>query len=357
MNYRHLRWRFQRRPAGQRELRGFTLVELLVVIAIIGVLVALLIPAVQAAREAGRRVQCKSQLKQLALAALTHHEQHGHFPTGGWSQRWLGDPDRGFGPDQPGGWAYNVLPFIEESALYALPADGQPNVLTQHQLKRGKELAGHALPILYCPSRRPPTTYAPVLGGEDFVNAMTAEVLGKADYAINVGDTVAFGSRRKPKTWQHVFEFDLWCYTPTGVPVEANRRFCGDSFEFGSWLTGELGLNGISFERSGVRIRDVTDGTSTTYLIGEKYLGIHNHGHDTGDAPPWNAGCYIDICRSGQHPPLRDGESKEGRFGSPHPTGCHMSFCDGSIRTVGYDIDPDVHRAAANRNDGMVFRN
>ena len=105
---------------------GFTLVELLVVIAIIGILVALLLPAVQAARESARRQQCSNNLKQLALAAINHHEVAGHFPTGGWGWWWVGDPDRGFGKEQPGGWIFNLMPFTEESSRYEAASDGDP---------------------------------------------------------------------------------------------------------------------------------------------------------------------------------------------------------------------------------------
>ena len=86
-----------------REQHGFTLVELLVVIAIIGILVALLLPAIQAAREAARRRQCTTQLRELTLGCLNHHDVHGHFPTGGWGWNWVGDPDRGYGKEQTDG--------------------------------------------------------------------------------------------------------------------------------------------------------------------------------------------------------------------------------------------------------------
>lgn len=92
---------------------GFTLVELLVVIAIIAILMALLLPAAQSAREAARRIHCANSVKQLALGCVKHEATHRHFPTGGWGFAWIGDPDRGFGWQQPGGWIFNILPYIE----------------------------------------------------------------------------------------------------------------------------------------------------------------------------------------------------------------------------------------------------
>src|SRR5215468_1104499 len=96
-------------------IRGFTLVELLVVIAIIGVLIALLLPAVQSAREAARRSQCQNSLKQIATAFLNHESTQKIFPTSGWGWGWVGDPDRGYKRNQPGGWLYNILPYIEQT--------------------------------------------------------------------------------------------------------------------------------------------------------------------------------------------------------------------------------------------------
>ncbi len=108
-----------RKVSGQSR-GGFTLVELLVVITIIGILISLLMPAVQSAREAARRVQCQNNVKQMALACLSHEQAMTFLPTDGWGWSWLGEPDRGYGIHQPGGWSYNILPFLEQGALHDL---------------------------------------------------------------------------------------------------------------------------------------------------------------------------------------------------------------------------------------------
>ncbi len=142
---------------------AFTLVELLTVAVIISIMVGLLLPAVQAAREAARRGACADHIKQLAMAALQHESAQKFLPTGGWYITWLGNPDCGFGTGQPGGWIYNILPYLDQQNLHDLGASGGGMTI---QAANAQRLAT-PLSCLNCPTRRPAALY-PVTAAAQF---------------------------------------------------------------------------------------------------------------------------------------------------------------------------------------------
>jgi prepilin-type N-terminal cleavage/methylation domain-containing protein len=323
-----------RQRGNQRQTCGFTLVELLVVITIIGILIALLLPAVQAARESARRLTCKNNLKQLGLAAQQHIEKHGIFPTGGWGWFWVGDPDRGFDKRQPGGWVYNLLPFIEQRAVYDLPRDGDPAQLTPQQKNGARQMTQTPLALMNCPSRRRSVLYPKPWNGT-FVayNANSSNVAARSDYAANSGSQGA----------------DQYFGGPTTLAE-------GDRTGFGWHDT--TASNGISFERSEVRMAHVRDGTTSTIMFGEKYLNPDHYatGNSGADNESMYTGYNNDIFRS-THTSYRIMQDKPGtectyRFGSAHPVGCHFALCDGSVRQLNYNIDPTLFSRLGNRRDG-----
>jgi len=171
-----------------RKNRGFALVELLVVVTIIGILMGLILPAVQASREAARRTQCQNNLKQLGLAVQSHQLALNQFPSGGWGYLWVGDPDRGDGPKQPGGWVYNLLPYMEQTALH----DQGTRMTGAAKMAALTEVVQHPLTIMNCPTRRPASLY-PYDMAQPPRNYDNSPKVAKTDYAINGGDRTCPG--------------------------------------------------------------------------------------------------------------------------------------------------------------------
>ncbi len=338
-----------------RRLKGFTLVELLVVIAIIGILVALLLPAVQAAREAARRVQCTNNLKQMGLGCLNHESALGYLPSSGWGHRWTGDPDMGFGEKQPGGWTFSLLYYLEQGAVATIgsglsAADKSAALLRQKQTP---------VPMFYCPSRRAPELgYGP----EDSVNAddVPDSLVAKTDYAASGG-----------------------CGIPQITTVDRQGRPAGPQLRCAEFYPLDLFCGGL-FDREqsdkfdgafvprfGVKLQEITDGTSNTLLIGERSLHVDYHDSQHGgnlpsdnnsmyqgydwDTTRWSSG-FVDFRGDmiGMPRPDTEGprEAATYRFGSSHPSVYLGCMCDGSVKAYSYDIDPDEWERLGARNDG-----
>jgi prepilin-type N-terminal cleavage/methylation domain-containing protein/prepilin-type processing-associated H-X9-DG protein len=319
--------------------RAFTLVELLVVISIIGILISLLLPAVQAARESARVLQCRNNLKQMGLATWNHLDSYRFFPSDGWGWYWAGDPMRGFGIPQPGGFAYSLLPFLEQKPLWSL---GQGITFTTNASAKMTAMApqvGTPLPLFYCPSRRDAILY-PYLSTEvALINVTKPTKVAKNDYAINCG------SQNSDQA------------STGGGPSSLTS---GDTtFAWPNTTT----FNGVSFLRSQVQSSSVTDGLSNTYLIGEKYLDPNSYttGSDLGDDEFATCGFDNDNARTGYSPPHIDyaGQIDDVSWGGPHAAGSNFVFCDGSVHTVLYTIDAITHANFANRADAQSvnFRN
>ena len=316
---------------------GFTLVELLVVITIIGILIALLLPAVQAAREAARRTQCINQLKQLGLACMQHEAAHGHLPTGGWGYMWIGDPDQGFDKNQPGGWIYNILPYIEQQSLRDL-GKGQANATKKTSLT---QLCQTPLEIMVCSTRRVAVASAPSDGYAP-VNANSSNMVAKSDYAMCL-------SGIRTDNWD---TFKGPSDLATGL---------GSTFD---WTTAPSNnCDGVGYLRSQVTLAMIYDGTSNTYLIGEKYVqpeyyvGSGGSSYEPGDNEAMYTGLNCDIYRSSARAPYQDrsGYSDYLTFGSAHATSFNMAFCDGSVHSISYSIDSTTHANLGNRNDGQAI--
>ncbi|MDO4551060.1 MAG: DUF1559 domain-containing protein [Planctomycetia bacterium] len=320
---------------------GFTLVELLVVIAIIGLLMGLMMPAINGVRESARRTTCGNHIKNLALAVTTGESMNKRYPSGGWNNKFVGDPDRGYGEKQPGSWAYQLLSYLDQSHLATLGQDFKLDEITNTQKDGARSCSMSSIDIFYCPSRRPQGIYPLEVDLTQNTNITKEELVLKTDYAANCGSNENNQNTDTPSTFSK------------GVEYELSR----------AWPDAAGGKQtGIIFHHSSVREGDIFDGLSNTYLIGEKYLMPSEYltGMDDGDNECVYSGYDNDNHRAtyfysstNNYRPQQDreGVSNQKIFGSCHFNSFGISMVDGSVQWITYKIDPEIHSYLGNRSD------
>ncbi|QDV49156.1 DUF1559 domain-containing protein [Gimesia fumaroli] len=292
--------------------RGFTLIELLVVIAIIAILIALLLPAVQQAREAARRSSCKNNLKQWGLALHNYHETHSGFPPGY------------FGNGNRMGFHVMLLPFVDQAPLY-----NQFNFDVPYDNSANSALREESFAILHCPSY-----------GKTDVNGNTRQ---KTHHYYGIMG--AKGTKPGGGT------YDIKGYTTQN---------------HGGWAT-----NGILYRNSNIKIRDIHDGTTNTFIMGELSWDpqkVAGAGY-TNQRRPWTQGTQTtdsntsasyscrNIATVMNSAGYKSGSAyfNDASFGSKHVGGCHFMLGDGSIRFISENIDFATYLAAGSRDDGETL--
>ena len=284
--------------------RGFTLVELLVVIAIIGILVGLLLPAVQAAREAARRMQCQNNLKQFGLAMHMHHDTYQFFPyvrSGGGQNRHT--------------WAMQLLPFMEQNALYQTyknPITGvsQTDGFNNHTATDPIMVAARQaqISVFMCPSRRGPTSLSPITTGSTVVGL-------PSDYVACTGNT-------------------------NTVPTN-----------------GAFTLVNSNHMKTYVKMRDITDGTTNTILLGEKHIQRPLLNDPIQDGMILSASetlTYYRIAGTSNPLAISNLTAINRQFGSWHTGVCQFVLADGSVQSLSVSLTGTVIGRLAVRNDGEV---
>lgn len=328
---------------------GFTVIELLVVIAVIGVLVALLLPAVQQAREAARRSQCQNHLKQISLATVQFEETNKAFPPARIQPRPIEpDPLLQCGGEEPT-WLIRILPWLDAEPLHS-----QWDLYNPFRL-HDEEQRNANLSVFVCPTRRSSdaigkrvfsiagtttTVTLPCGCPITVTNGGTTEELTGAvgDYAGNHGDL-------SPGAWGS--PNDLWFGgNGTGVIISSRAECMSDQPV--NWVDR-------------IRIADITDGTSNTFLAGELHVLAGWLGQFPENPPMYDGDYFGSASRIGG-PAMRlslgstDTAASALAFGSWHEGICNFAFCDGSVRGVNSRISTRTLGYLCNRHDSEVIQ-
>jgi prepilin-type N-terminal cleavage/methylation domain-containing protein len=301
---------------GRRAFHGFTLVELLVVIAIIGVLVGLLLPAVQSAREAARRMQCANNLRQLGLAAHNFSDTYQFIPPA-----FIGSNAEAADQNSWATWGALVLPYLEQGNQYNLwdihyRVAHQPPAAYQTQIT-----------IYHCPSR-----LKPVLSVGDFASPGGA----LSDYAASFGTAAE--------------------YIHSNGAMIPNLPFVTTDKNGEPYLERWVGQ---------VRWANITDGTSNTTLFGEKHIRPNSYRGKNEDRSVFSSvrnthRRMMGIAPDGTVRPLLPPQAQtqaaaNSSFGSHHPQVCQFAFCDGSVKPLKLTADLETLSYLVTRDDGQTI--
>jgi prepilin-type N-terminal cleavage/methylation domain-containing protein len=328
-----------------RRTGGFTLVELLVVIAIIGILVALLLPAIQAARESARRTQCVNNLKQIGIAIQSHHDTYKRIPNSRRTFDYIT-------------WAAELWPFIEEGNIAVL-WDRTRRYYDQEEHVRTAQVS-----IYLCPTRRGPPAVS--ISGDNDQGSDSAENVPGAlsDYACNTGDTPqsTFGASDNDNTYERL---DGTKRAPTGPFRYSQRDDDGETV----YQPGTIDLSAIPLVHK-VQFRHITDGLSHTAFVGEKHVPVPGANDwfgqiDAKDNSIYNPDFWSSVGRKGGklRPLAEPTDGSQGgaelatynkNFGGWHTGICQFVFGDGSVQALKNEIDEYMLGHICNMADGQI---
>ena len=325
-----------------RSRRAFTLVELLVVIAIIAVLIGLLLPAVQSARESARRISCSNKIRQLALGVINYQDANRKFPpsTAMWGEG-NGGPDCASVPGggcTGRGWILETLPYLEQMALFNnLARSTSGNIYDNRGLKAVANFLKTPLPDLACPSDPDSSRTFKVDGMRGVTGPFMEQSMANTDVTITsykgvLGATKVGGNYGS--TWPR---HDDEPSTAVDCHNNTNRRACKGVFWRNSYLHP-------------VRIKDFTDGTSKTLLIGEAVYAHDHHAVALYSDGDW-AACNLPLNYL-PNPPVPQNWWNVRGFRSLHKGGANFARADGSVRFTDESIDMGAYIALSTRNRG-----